>query len=63
MGTVYIAEQELNPANALPMLLTGTEAFLARNMGAIPVEIAEDPRFNGVVACQNPDEAPCRITH
>ena len=62
MGSVYIAEQELNPANALPMLLTGTEAFLARNMGAIPVEIVEDPRFNGVVACQNPDEAPCMIT-
>jgi hypothetical protein len=62
MGSVDIAEQVLNPANDLPMLLTGAESFVARNMGAIPVEIAEDPRFNGVVACQDPDAAPCRIT-
>ena len=62
MGSVDIADAFLNPANDLPMLLTGAQAFMARDFGAVPVEIAEDPRVTGIVACQDPEVPGCSIT-
>ena len=62
MGNIEIVELYLNPANGLPLLLTAAESYSARDIGSIPVEIAEDPRFDGIVACQDPDLPDCRIT-
>jgi hypothetical protein len=61
LGNIEIIDPFLNPANALPMLLTGTEAFLPQDNGSW-VEISTDRQFDGIVACQDPGLPGCRIT-
>jgi hypothetical protein len=61
MRSVEIVDR-LSPAYVLPMLLTGSQAFMARDIGSVSVEVADDPRFDGIVACQDPDLPGCRIT-
>jgi len=57
-----MAENLLNPEAQFALLLAGDETFSARDIGAIPVNIAADPRFDGIVACQDPTLPDCRIT-